>query len=88
MKFERDPRYLSDEDLTILTGRCRKRDQATQLQKMDIPFVLNGVGTPLVPVLVIEGSPAQGRRAIKNLEAYFAELRLRDEMAAKMRRQR
>jgi hypothetical protein len=81
-KFERDPRYLSDDELIILTGRRWKRDQAVQLSKMGIPFALNGIGTPLVPVMVIEGIPAQARRAIKNLEAYFAALRLRRETEA------
>lgn len=88
LKFERDPRYLSDEDLIILTGCRWKRAQAAQLSKMGIPFVLNGVGTPLVPVLVIEGTPAQARRAIKSLEAYFAALRLRHEMEARSRQKR
>ena len=50
LKFERDSRYLSDEDLIILTGRRWKRDQAAQLSKMGIPFVLNGIGIPLVLV--------------------------------------
>ena len=84
-KFERDRRYLSDEDLIILTGCRWKRAQAAQLSKMGIPFVLNGIGTPLVPVLVIEGAPAQARRAIKNLEAYFVALRIRHEMEARFR---
>lgn len=57
LKFERDPRYLSDGDLTILTWWRGKRDQADQLLKMGIPFVLNGVGAPIVPVLVI-GAPS------------------------------
>jgi hypothetical protein len=80
IKFERDPRYLSDGDLAILTGWRNKRHQAAQLLKMGIPFALNIVREPIVPISAIEGSLTEGRREVKALEAHFAALRLRYEI--------
>lgn len=77
IKFERNPRYLSDEDLAILTGYRNKRLQAEQLQKMGIPFALNICREPIVPVTAIEVSYAAGRRELKDFEAQMAAVRKR-----------
>lgn len=87
IKFKRNPRFLSDEDLAILTGWRSKRNQATQLLKMDIPFALNILREPLVPVSAIEGSRAEGQREVKELEARLAAVWPRHEIVdARMRR--
>ena len=85
IKFERDPCYLSDEDLAILTGYRNKRLQVDQLEKMGIPFALSICREPIVPVTAIEGSLTAGRREAKEIQDRLDSLLRRHEMEAKMR---
>lgn len=84
--WERDPRYLSDDDLFILTGWRNKRRQATQLLKMGIPFALTICSDPLVPVAAIEVSLAAGRREAKETQERLDSIRRMHEMEATLRR--
>lgn len=64
--------FLTPEEVTFLTGRSYKHDQAAQLEKMGIPFALNGMSRPLVPVAAIEGSSAQARREVQEIKVTMA----------------
>lgn len=47
--------FLSQEDLSILTGFTVKAKQIEQLRKMGVPFFVNGCGRPVVAVSAVEG---------------------------------
>lgn len=55
-------RFLSDDDVRILTGFARKSQQIGQLRRMGIPFFVNGCGRAVVPASAIEGSSKQDQQ--------------------------
>jgi Domain of unknown function (DUF4224) len=47
--------FLTCQDIAELTGRKVKSKQIEVLRKMGLPFWVNAVGKPVVPVAAIEG---------------------------------
>lgn len=47
--------FLSKEDVAILTGAKIKSKQIAQLRKMGLPFWVNALGVPVVPLSAING---------------------------------
>ncbi|MFK3741329.1 DUF4224 domain-containing protein [Massilia sp. TN1-12] len=47
--------FLNAEDLAELTGRKIKSKQIEALRRMGLPFHVNAVGKPVVPVSALEG---------------------------------
>lgn len=47
--------FLEQIDLVQLTGYSRKAKQCIQLRRMNIPFLINARGEPLVTVSYING---------------------------------
>lgn len=65
----RSDRYLSDDDLVILTGRKNKRLQVDQLREMNIPFALNACREPIVPASYFQGgSLARAKAEVADVE--------------------
>ena len=57
-------RFLTSDDIILLTGRKWPSKQIDTLRSMNIPFFVNALGKPVVAVAAIEGSKAP---APKNL---------------------
>lgn len=59
-----NPRFLSTEEVVLLTGVRRKSTQVERLRAQGIPFWLNASGHPVVPASILEPSakPAQDSR--------------------------
>lgn len=47
--------FLSQSDVEQLTGRKNRKLQADALKKMGLPFWVNAIGKPVVPMAAIEG---------------------------------
>lgn len=73
--FRRSEHLLSVEDIVMLTGFKSTRRQCEQLRAMKIPFAVNGLGDPLIPVAFFDGSKKQAREEIKRMERHFKAVR-------------
>ncbi|QRX80816.1 DUF4224 domain-containing protein [Glaciimonas sp. PAMC28666] len=47
--------FLSESEITTLTGRKMKGHQVRALQQMGLPFFVNAVGRPVIARSTIEG---------------------------------
>lgn len=61
-----DSLFLQPEDIKELTGKIRPRTQASYLQQMGIPHIINGDGKPLVLKSYIEKQLDPDRSETKN----------------------
>lgn len=73
--FRRSEHLLSVEDIVMLTGFKSTRRQCEQLRAMKIPFAVNGLGDPLIPVAFFDGSKKQAREEIERMERHFKAVR-------------
>lgn len=48
--------FLTDDDVSTLTGRRRKVQQIEALRRMGIKFWINAAGKPIVPQSAIDGT--------------------------------
>jgi hypothetical protein len=51
--------FLTEDEVSVLTGRKVKKLQVEQLRRMGIPFYVNAVGRPVVVRSVLEGRKEQ-----------------------------
>lgn len=47
--------FLTEDEVSMLTGRKVKKLQVEQLRKMGVPFYVNAVGRPVVVRSALEG---------------------------------
>jgi len=50
--------FLTTDAVVQLTGRRRKSNQIKKLRELNLPFWVNAVGEPIVPLAAIEGRKA------------------------------